>query len=157
MDQVFDVDLKAAFLCAKHTLPSMIERGSGAIVNIASLHAKLTCAGMYPYAAAKSGLVGLTRSMALEVAPHGVRVNAVSPGYIRTALVDEYFDQNLTGTPSARRSTSIRWAASAPPRRSPKWCASSRPTRRPSSPGRSGPWTAGSACGSPDLRHGEPP
>ncbi|MFF1569745.1 SDR family NAD(P)-dependent oxidoreductase [Streptomyces sp. NPDC058293] len=93
-DQVFDVDLKAAFLCAKHTLPSMIERGSGAIVNIASLHAKLTCAGMYPYAAAKSGLVGLTRSMALEVAPHGVRVNAVSPGYIRTALVDEYFDQN---------------------------------------------------------------
>ncbi|WUN22067.1 glucose 1-dehydrogenase [Streptomyces sp. NBC_00316] len=93
-DQVFDVDLKAAFLCAKHTLPSMIERGSGSIVNIASLHAKLTCEGMYPYAAAKSGLIGLTRSMALEVAKHGVRVNAVSPGYIRTALVDEYFAQH---------------------------------------------------------------
>ncbi|MFF1359785.1 SDR family NAD(P)-dependent oxidoreductase [Streptomyces sp. NPDC058297] len=93
-DQVFDVDLKAAFLCAKHALPSMIERGSGAIVNIASLHAKLTCAGMYPYAAAKSGLVGLTRSMALEVARHRVRVNAVSPGYIRTALVDEFFDRH---------------------------------------------------------------
>ncbi|MEV6104585.1 glucose 1-dehydrogenase [Streptomyces sp. NPDC051940] len=89
-DGVFDVDLKAAFLCAKHVLAGMKERGGGSIVNIASLHAKLTCAGMYPYAAAKSGLVGLTRSLALEVAPFGVRVNAVSPGYIRTALVDEY-------------------------------------------------------------------
>ncbi|MFC9331017.1 SDR family NAD(P)-dependent oxidoreductase [Kitasatospora sp. NPDC057015] len=93
-DNVFDVDLKAAFLFAKYTLPSMIDLGRGAIVNIASLHARLTCAGMYPYAAAKSGLVGLTRSLALEVAPHGIRVNAVSPGYIRTALVDEYFAQN---------------------------------------------------------------
>jgi NAD(P)-dependent dehydrogenase (short-subunit alcohol dehydrogenase family) len=93
-DKVFDVDLKAAFLCAKHALPSMITQGRGSIVNIASLHAKLTCAGMYPYAAAKAGLVGLTRSMALDVARHGVRVNAVSPGYIRTALVDEYFAQH---------------------------------------------------------------
>ncbi|WP_329125390.1 SDR family NAD(P)-dependent oxidoreductase [Streptomyces sp. NBC_01465] len=93
-DQVFDVDLKAAFLCSKHTLPSMIARGRGAIVNIASLHARLTCTGMYPYAAAKAGLVGLTRSMALDVARHGIRVNAVSPGYIRTALVDEYFAQH---------------------------------------------------------------
>ncbi|MCX4649406.1 MULTISPECIES: SDR family NAD(P)-dependent oxidoreductase [unclassified Streptomyces] len=93
-EQVFDVDLKAAFLCAKHVLPGMMDRQRGAIVNIASLHAKLTCTGMYPYAAAKSGLVGLTRSMALDVARHGIRVNAVSPGYIRTALVDEYFAQH---------------------------------------------------------------
>jgi len=50
----------------------------------------LTARGMFPYAAAKSGLVGLTRSLALEFAPHNVRVNALSPGYTRTALVDEY-------------------------------------------------------------------
>jgi len=89
-DAVFAVDLKAAWLCARAVLPGMISAGRGSIVNVASLHARLTQAGMFPYAAAKTGLVGLTRSLALEVAPHGVRVNAVSPGYTRTAIVDEY-------------------------------------------------------------------
>jgi NAD(P)-dependent dehydrogenase (short-subunit alcohol dehydrogenase family) len=88
---VFDVDLKGAWLCAKHVLPGMKDRRSGAIVNIASIHASLTMAGMFPYAAAKSGLVGLTRSMALDYARHGVRVNAVSPGWTRTYLVEEWF------------------------------------------------------------------
>lgn len=49
-------------------------------------------AGMFPYAAAKSGLVGMTRSLALDVAPHQIRVNAVSPGYIATDLLEEFFD-----------------------------------------------------------------
>jgi NAD(P)-dependent dehydrogenase (short-subunit alcohol dehydrogenase family) len=49
-------------------------------------------AGMFPYAAAKSGLVGMTRSLALDVAPHDVRVNAVSPGFIATDLLEEFFD-----------------------------------------------------------------
>jgi NAD(P)-dependent dehydrogenase (short-subunit alcohol dehydrogenase family) len=91
-DDVFAVDLKGTWLMSKHVLPAMIERRSGAIVNVASLHAQLTARGMFPYAAAKSGMVGLTRSLALDVAPHNVRVNAVSPGYTRTALVDEYLD-----------------------------------------------------------------
>jgi NAD(P)-dependent dehydrogenase (short-subunit alcohol dehydrogenase family) len=89
-DDVFAVDLKGAWLTSKHTLGEMIEHRTGAIVNVASLHARLTTAGMFPYAAAKSAVVGLTRSLALEAAPHNVRVNAVSPGYTRTALVDEY-------------------------------------------------------------------
>lgn len=93
-DDVFAVDLKAAWLCSKHVLPEMIERGSGSIVNVASLHARLTAQGMFPYGAAKAGLVGLTRSMALEVGPQGVRVNAVSPGYTRTALVQQYFERS---------------------------------------------------------------
>jgi NAD(P)-dependent dehydrogenase (short-subunit alcohol dehydrogenase family) len=91
-DDVFAVDLKGTWLMSKHVLPAMIERRSGAIVNVASLHAQLTARGMFPYAAAKSGMVGLTRSLALDVAPHNVRVNAVSPGYTRTALVDEYLE-----------------------------------------------------------------
>jgi NAD(P)-dependent dehydrogenase (short-subunit alcohol dehydrogenase family) len=90
-DQVFAVDLKGAWLCAKHVLPPMRERRAGAIVNIASIHATLTIAGMFPYAAAKSGLVGLTRSLALDCAPLGIRVNAVSPGWTRTQLVEEWF------------------------------------------------------------------
>jgi NAD(P)-dependent dehydrogenase (short-subunit alcohol dehydrogenase family) len=90
-DRVFAVDLKGAWLCAKHVLPGMAQRGRGAIVNIASIHASLTIAGMFPYAAAKSGLVGLSRSLALDYAPKGIRVNVVSPGWTRTHLVDEWF------------------------------------------------------------------
>lgn len=93
-DDVFAVDLKGAWLCAKHVLPGMVAAGGGAIVNVASLHARLTTAGMFPYAAAKAGLVGLTRSMALDLAPQGVRVNAVSPGWTRTHLVDEYLGRS---------------------------------------------------------------
>ena len=90
-DSVFAVDLKGAWLCAKHVLPFMRERRAGSIVNIASIHATLTISGMFPYAAAKSGLVGLTRSLALDCAPLGIRVNAVSPGWTRTHLVEEWF------------------------------------------------------------------
>jgi len=89
-DQVFAVDLKGAWLCAKHALPSMIASRRGSIVNIASIHATLTIPGMFPYAAAKAGLVGFTRSLALEYGPLGIRVNAVSPGYTRTRLVEEW-------------------------------------------------------------------
>ena len=91
-DAVFAVDLKGTWLTTRHVAPGMVERRAGAIVNIASLHARLTARGMFPYAAAKAGVVGLTRSLALELAPHNVRVNAVSPGYTRTALVDEYLE-----------------------------------------------------------------
>jgi NAD(P)-dependent dehydrogenase (short-subunit alcohol dehydrogenase family) len=90
-DSVFAVDLKGAWLCTKHVLPTMRGQGRGSIVNIASIHATLTIAGMFPYAAAKSGLVGLTRSLALDYAPSGIRVNAVSPGWTRTRLVEEWF------------------------------------------------------------------
>ncbi len=90
-DHVFAVDLKGAWLCAKHALRAMKRSGRGSIVNIASIHATLTMAGMFPYAAAKSGLVGMTRSLALDFAPLGIRVNAVLPGWTRTRLVEEWF------------------------------------------------------------------
>jgi NAD(P)-dependent dehydrogenase (short-subunit alcohol dehydrogenase family) len=90
-DHVFAVDLKGAWLCAKHALRAMKRAGRGSIVNIASIHATLTMAGMFPYAAAKSGLVGMTRSLALDFAPLGIRVNAVLPGWTRTRLVEGWF------------------------------------------------------------------
>lgn len=93
-ETVFAVDLKSAWLCAKAVLSPMIAARKGSIVNISSLHSSLTSRGMFPYAAAKSGLVGLTRSLALEIAEHGVRVNAVSPGYVRTPLVQDFFDRS---------------------------------------------------------------
>src|SRR5687767_13644299 len=88
-DRFFAVDLRAAWLCAKHVLPHMVAAGGGAIVNVSSIHAVVTRAGFFPYAAAKSGLVGLTRSLALDHGPQGVRVNCVCPGFTRTRLVDE--------------------------------------------------------------------
>ena len=93
-EDVFDVDLKAAWLTAREVLPEMIANKKGSIVNIASVHANMTYPSMFPYAAAKSGLVGLTRSMALEVGAHQVRVNALSPGYTETFLVKEFFERN---------------------------------------------------------------
>lgn len=93
-DEVFAVDLKAAWLVARAVLPGMIAARRGSIVNIASIHADMTYPGFFPYAAAKSGLVGLTRSLALDMGKHQIRVNALSPGYTETFLVKEFFDKN---------------------------------------------------------------
>lgn len=92
-DRFFAVDLKAAWLGAKHVLPHMLKAEHGSIVNISSLHGFVTLEGFFPYAAAKSGLLGLTRSLALDYGPHGIRVNVVAPGFMRTRLVQESIDR----------------------------------------------------------------
>jgi len=93
-DRFMGVDLKSAWLGAKYVLPHMRDARRGAIVNVASMHALATLEGFFPYAAAKSGLVGMTRSLALDFGPHGIRVNAVAPGYVRTRLVQDSIDRN---------------------------------------------------------------
>jgi NAD(P)-dependent dehydrogenase (short-subunit alcohol dehydrogenase family) len=102
-DRVFAVDLKGAWLCAKYALRPMKAARAGSVVNIASIHATMTSRGMFPYAAAKSGIVGLTRSLALEYAPHNVRVNAVLPGYTRTRLVEEWLSTQPDPAEAERR------------------------------------------------------
>jgi NAD(P)-dependent dehydrogenase (short-subunit alcohol dehydrogenase family) len=81
------IDLKSVWLCAKHALPQMRSQRRGSIVTIASIHAFVTSRGKFPYAAAKSGVVGITRALALDEAGYGIRVNAVCPGYTRTRMV----------------------------------------------------------------------
>jgi NAD(P)-dependent dehydrogenase (short-subunit alcohol dehydrogenase family) len=93
-DRFFAIDLKAAWLAAKHVLPHMQRARRGSIVNVSSLHGFATLEGFFPYAAAKSGLVGLTRSLALDYGPYGIRVNVVAPGFVRTRLVQESIDRS---------------------------------------------------------------
>jgi len=94
-DNAMNVDVKGAWLCCKHVLPSMKAAKAGSIINIASVHARITAPGHFPYAAAKSALVGLTRNLALDYAPYNIRVNAICPGWVRTALVQGWFDQQV--------------------------------------------------------------
>jgi 3-oxoacyl-[acyl-carrier protein] reductase len=89
-DAVIRTDLTAAFHTCRAVLPSMLERGSGTIVNIASRLAQVGVAETAAYSAAKSGLVGLTRSLAKEFGPRGIRVNAVAPGMIETEMTTDF-------------------------------------------------------------------
>lgn len=83
---VLDVTLKGAWLGTRAVAPLLRAQGSGSIVNISSLSGKIGNAGQTNYSAAKAGLIGLTKAAAKELGPFGVRVNAVQPGLIRTAM-----------------------------------------------------------------------
>ena len=85
-DQVMEVNLRAAFLAIR-LAHGQLKRSGGAVVNIGSVHAVATSAGMAAYAASKGGLVALTRAAAVELAPDGIRVNALLPGAVDTPMM----------------------------------------------------------------------
>ncbi len=87
-DRITGTNLKGVWLCMKHELRHMLAQGSGAIVNCASNFGLVGSVGMPAYSAAKHGVLGLTKTAALENAKLGVRVNAVCPGPVQTPLVD---------------------------------------------------------------------
>lgn len=86
-DRMMAVDLKAVFLVCRAFIPGMLARGQGAIVNIASDLGILGRERYAPYCAAKAGVIGLTKSLAREFAPQHIRVNAIAPGPVATAMV----------------------------------------------------------------------
>jgi 3-oxoacyl-[acyl-carrier protein] reductase len=86
-DRMLGTDLKSVFLMCRAVLPGMVARGSGAIVNIASDLGILGRERYAPYCTAKAGVIGLTRSLAREFAPQQIRVNAIAPGPVATAMV----------------------------------------------------------------------
>jgi len=92
-NKFMNVDLKSVWHTAKLVLPAMRAAKKGAIVNIASIHARMTYPKYFPYAAAKSGVIGLTRNLALDEGINNIRTNAVSPGYTLTPLLQEWFDR----------------------------------------------------------------
>jgi NAD(P)-dependent dehydrogenase (short-subunit alcohol dehydrogenase family) len=87
-DRVLAVNLKGVFLGMRAQIPAMVERGGGAIVNIASVAGLVAVPLISPYTASKHGIIGLTRNAAMEYGTAGVRVNAVCPNAIRTPLMD---------------------------------------------------------------------
>lgn len=97
-DRVLAVNLTGTYLCLRAELRHMLERGHGAIVNIASVAGLVGFAGIPAYTASKHGIVGLTRTAALECAPTGIRINAVCPGVVQTEMIDRF----THGDPAAR-------------------------------------------------------
>ncbi|MGI9647236.1 MAG: SDR family NAD(P)-dependent oxidoreductase [Acidimicrobiia bacterium] len=90
--RMIDVDLTGAFMCSRAVLPGMLDRGSGSIVMISSRLGQIGFAGVAHYSAAKAGILGLVKSLAKEVGPQGVRVNAVAPGVTITDMGAEVMD-----------------------------------------------------------------
>jgi 3-oxoacyl-[acyl-carrier protein] reductase len=120
---VVRTNLTGPFLCARRALRSMLRAGSGRIVNVASVAGVRGSPGQVNYSAAKAGLIGLTKSLACELATTGVTVNAVAPGYIATDLTSGLNERQVEGLldriPQARAGTPedvaglVAWLCSA--------------------------------------------
>ncbi len=96
-DKLFDVNVKGTFLMTRALLPGMIEKKSGSIVNISSMWGVTGGSCEVPYSATKAALIGFTKALAKEVAPSGVRVNCIAPGFVETDINGALNSQVIAG------------------------------------------------------------
>ena len=108
-ERCLSLNLKGAWHLCHAVLPSMLAQGAGSIVNIASVHGHKIIRGAFPYPVAKHALIGMTRSLGVEYAAHGIRVNSISPGLILVPRIEAWFARE----PGTRE----RQAALLPPQR----------------------------------------
>jgi NAD(P)-dependent dehydrogenase (short-subunit alcohol dehydrogenase family) len=87
-NRVIDINLKGSFLTAKHVIPTMLEQGSGSIIHVASVEGLVGISGQLPYNASKGGVVLMTKNMALDYSPAGIRVNCLCPGGVETPMTE---------------------------------------------------------------------
>jgi NAD(P)-dependent dehydrogenase (short-subunit alcohol dehydrogenase family) len=117
-DEGIRLNLSTAFVTAREALPALLDRGGGAIVLVSSLAGLFAGPAMAGYVTAKHALIGLTRSLARDYGPRGVRVNAVCPGWVRTPIGDDQMDI-LAGRRGMSRDEAYALATSNLPLRRP--------------------------------------
>jgi len=111
-DHVIGTDLRGTFMCTSRAVKEMVKTGGGSIVNITSVHTMQCLDGAAPYDAAKWGVVGMTKSIAVEMAEQGIRINALSPGLIATQIWNDI----LAASPN-RQECEDFWNSNIPARR----------------------------------------
>ena len=94
-DNILDINLRGAMNCARAVLPEMIRQKSGNIINISSMWGQCGASCEVDYSASKAGLIGFTKALAKEVAPSGIRVNCVAPGFIMTEMNRCFSEEDL--------------------------------------------------------------
>ena len=144
--QMLDVNLTGAFLGIRAAADAMIAAGGGSIINTSSIEGLRGTPWAHGYVASKWGLTGLTKSVAMELAPHGIRVNSLHPGRISTPATDQ-MPEGLIPIPLGRPGRPRRWRRS--------WCSWPATSRR-SRPAPSSSSTAAPSCTSPPTSDGAP-